>query len=158
MLLAVDGSDCSEAAVHALVEQFRPEDTDVKVVHAVEWLKEMPLCFQFAQGANVGRDITQFCEQSFERARQLVERVAAQLAAKGFRTSTSCPDSDARHAIVDIATTWGADLIMMGSHGRHGFDRIVLGSVAEAIVRRAPCSVEVVRAQPFAQLKATSQP
>jgi nucleotide-binding universal stress UspA family protein len=47
--------------------------------------------------------------------------------------------------ILDEAKTWGADLIVMGSHGRHGLDRLVMGSVAEAVASHAHCSVEVVR-------------
>jgi nucleotide-binding universal stress UspA family protein len=145
VLLAVDGSACSEAAVQAVIDRFRPEDTAVKVLHAVEWMREMPLCFQFAEGPTAGRDITESRSQSFDRARQLVERVAAQLEFKGFRTSVSTPDRDPRHAILDCAREWPANIIVVGSHGRRGLDRLLMGSVAEAVVRHAPCSVEIVR-------------
>jgi nucleotide-binding universal stress UspA family protein len=146
LLLAVDGSACSEAAVQTVIDRFRPEHTDVKVLHAVEWMKEMPLCFQFAEGPTAGQAITDSRNQSFDRARQLVERVAAQLEFKGFRTSVSTPDRDPRHAILDCAREWPANMIVVGSHGRHGIDRLLLGSVAESVVRHAPCSVEIVRA------------
>lgn len=145
VLLAVDGSSCSEAAARMVEERFAPADTEVKVLHAVEWLKEMPLCFQFAQGPDAGRDVVESREQSFERARRLVEAVAVRLEMKGFRTSVSCPDADPRHAIVDEAKAWEADLIVLGSHGRRGLDRLLLGSVAEAVAHHAPCSVEIVR-------------
>jgi len=49
---------------------------------------------------------------------------------------------------VDQAKDWRADLIVLGSHGRSGIKRWILGSVAEAVVRHAPCSVEVARARP----------
>ena len=49
--------------------------------------------------------------------------------------------------IVNTAKAWPADLIVIGSHGRSGLDRVLLGSVAEAVVRQAPCPVLVVRAQ-----------
>ena len=48
VLLAVDGSPCSEEAVRTVLDRFRPEDTQVKVLHAVEWMREMPLCIQYA--------------------------------------------------------------------------------------------------------------
>jgi universal stress protein A len=48
--------------------------------------------------------------------------------------------------IVKAAKEWPADLIVIGSHGRSGFSRILLGSVAEAVIREAPCPVLVVRA------------
>ena len=146
VLLAIDGSEASEAALENVMSGFPADGTDVKVLHAVEWLKEMPLCFQFAQGGNVAHDIVACRNQSFARARQLVEGAATRLALKGFRTSTSTPDADPRHAIVDAARQWPADLIVLGSHGRRGVDRWLLGSVAEAVARHATCSVEIVRA------------
>jgi nucleotide-binding universal stress UspA family protein len=52
---------------------------------------------------------------------------------------------DARDAILSAAKACDADLIVIGSHGRRGLTRLVLGSVAEDVVRRAPCPVLVVR-------------
>jgi nucleotide-binding universal stress UspA family protein len=50
-----------------------------------------------------------------------------------------------RTMILDTAKTWGADLIVLGSHGRRGMDRFLMGSVSEAVAIHAHCSVEVVR-------------
>jgi nucleotide-binding universal stress UspA family protein len=52
---------------------------------------------------------------------------------------------DAKSAILDDAKSWGADLIVMGSHGRRGLERFLVGSVSEAVLRHAHCSVEIVR-------------
>jgi nucleotide-binding universal stress UspA family protein len=145
VLLAVDGSACSEAAVQTVIDRFRPEGAHVKVLHAVEWMREMPLCFQYAYGPAAGEDVVKCRNDSFERARDMVERVSAQLELKGFSTSVSTPDADPRHAIVETARDWPADVIVIGSHGRKGFDRLLLGSVAESVVRHAPCSVDIVR-------------
>lgn len=49
--------------------------------------------------------------------------------------------------IVRTAKEWSADIIVIGSHGRHGIQRALLGSVAEAVMRHAPCPVLVVRAR-----------
>lgn len=145
VLLAVDGSPCSEEAVRTVLDRFRPEDTQVKVLHAVEWMREMPLCFQYAHGPTAGDDVVARRNKSFERARELVERVAAQLEFRGFRPSVATPDADPPRAIVGAAREWPADLIVIGSHGRRGLDRLLLGSVAESVVRHAPCSVSIVR-------------
>lgn len=51
------------------------------------------------------------------------------------------------HEILTTAMEWPADIIVIGSHGRHGIPRALLGSVAEAVVRQARCPVLVVRAQ-----------
>ena len=62
----------------------------------------------------------------------------------------SVVDGDAREAILKAARAVGADLIVMGTHGRRGISRALLGSVAEEVLRRAPCPVLTVReaAQP----------
>jgi nucleotide-binding universal stress UspA family protein len=55
------------------------------------------------------------------------------------------PVGDPRSFILDTAKAWGADLIVLGSHGRHGWDRLLMGSVAESVAFHAHCSVEVIR-------------
>ena len=57
VLLAVDGSACSDMAVQTVIDRFRPENTQVRVLHAVEWMREMPLCFQYAHGPKAGDDV-----------------------------------------------------------------------------------------------------
>ena len=47
--------------------------------------------------------------------------------------------------LLDEAKLWGADLIVLGSHGLHGFERMLLGSVSESVAMHAHCSVEVIR-------------
>ncbi len=51
----------------------------------------------------------------------------------------------AAEVICKVAFAWNADLIIMGSHGRQGFPHFILGSVAEEVIRKSPCSVEVVK-------------
>jgi hypothetical protein len=50
--------------------------------------------------------------------------------------------------IVDYADKWGADLIVVGSHGRRGLKRVLIGTVAEAVAMHSHCSVEVIREEP----------
>lgn len=61
-----------------------------------------------------------------------------------FRVSTEIRAGDARHAILESASEWEPDLTVLGSHGRRGLDRFLLGSVYENVVRQAACSVDVV--------------
>jgi nucleotide-binding universal stress UspA family protein len=65
--------------------------------------------------------------------------------AAGFDTTTAVVPGAACDTIVDAASAWQPDLIVMGSRGRKG-SGFVLGSVSDAVVHRAPCSVEIVRA------------
>jgi len=143
--LAVDRSPCSDAAVREVVDRFVPADTEVRVVHAVEWMREMPSSFQYGQGPSAAHDVVESRNRSFERAEWLVSKVARELESAGFRVSVSTPDADPRHGIIDEARRWEADLVVLGSHGRRGVERFLLGSVAEAVLRHAPCSVQIVR-------------
>jgi nucleotide-binding universal stress UspA family protein len=65
----------------------------------------------------------------------------------GYRVSSgAAPLSDSVHAaILEEASNWGADLIVLGSRGLRGMDRVQLGSVSEAVALHANCSVEVIR-------------
>jgi len=60
--------------------------------------------------------------------------------------TTAVVVDSARDAILDQAEVWGADLIVVGSHGCRGYKRFLLGSVSQAVAAQAKCSVEIVRA------------
>ncbi|MEO8483061.1 MAG: universal stress protein [Acidobacteriota bacterium] len=145
ILLAVDGSPFSDAAVRLIVQHYRSDNVEVQVLHAVDWLRELPDSFRFGEGPTYAQQILERREASFERGRALVARVAGELRAAGFNATTATLDAEARRAIVDTARQWPADLIVIGSHGRTGIDRFLLGSVAESVMRHTPCSVEIVR-------------
>ncbi|WP_437836022.1 universal stress protein [Sorangium sp. So ce1153] len=67
----------------------------------------------------------------------------------GVTWESSVRRGDARRAIVREAARWKADLIIMGTHGRSGISRALLGSVAESVMRSAPCDVLVARPSTF---------
>jgi len=79
------------------------------------------------------------------QANQLITGVAETLLARGLVVETAVHYGEPRSVIVDQAEEWSADLIVVGSHGYTWVKRLLLGSVAQAVVLRAPCSVEVVR-------------
>jgi nucleotide-binding universal stress UspA family protein len=142
ILLAVDDSRFSEAAVASLARFQITPATRVKVLHIVEpqplWIlgEEPPpdLDLQAARDART------------KRAVELLARAAETLRARGASVETVVAEGNPKSKIVDIAAQWPADLIILGSHGWTGLERFLLGSVSEAVVRHAHCSVEVVRA------------
>ncbi len=138
-LLAIDGSKFSETAAQAIAKQFRPQDSEVRVLSVVEPLTTGPTP-QMAPGYYPE------LEDQKREAKILVERTAKMLAEAGFRTSTLVLAGDAKMMILDEAADWKADLIVVGSHGRKGLGRFLLGSVSEAVARHSKCSVEIVRA------------
>jgi nucleotide-binding universal stress UspA family protein len=132
VLLAIDGSKYSEAALQAVLARSRPQDTQVRVLHVLEMI------------ASSGYPIPASRDDR-TRAQKLVDRAAKKLKAAGFKADTMLVEGDARAGIVDCAKEWRADLIVLGSHGRTGLKRFLLGSTSEAVGHHAPCSVEVVR-------------
>jgi nucleotide-binding universal stress UspA family protein len=84
-------------------------------------------------------------EQQAAQLRSLVEKCAQQLRAAGYAVTTAVETGDVRETIIDTASNWYADLTLLGSQGHKGMDRLLLGSVAESVVRHAHCSVLVVR-------------
>jgi nucleotide-binding universal stress UspA family protein len=150
ILLAIDDSDCSAAATYAVIAQFAPQRTDVKVFHVDEWPKGLPTSMAFAEGPAAADSILSLHESRQHAASSLVAGAARQLRRAGFTTTTSVREGDARQAILDCASEWHADLIVLGSHGKRGLDRLILGSVSDGVARHAPCSVEIVRAAPKA--------
>ena len=79
-------------------------------------------------------------ESSVKTATQILER-----AEKKVEATRKLPRGEPRTHILDSAEAWGADLIVVASHGRRGLDRFLMGSVSEAVATYAPCSVEVIR-------------
>lgn len=63
---------------------------------------------------------------------------------------------DPRKVLLEIAKSWPADIIMLGSHGKKGMERLFLGSVSEAVATHAPCTVEVTRVPAFRKAKVTA--
>jgi nucleotide-binding universal stress UspA family protein len=145
IILAIDGSECSAAATRAVLAQFNPKNADVRVVHAINWEHLVPISLQFDRGSEVARAYQTLRDWTARDADALVARAARQLQDAGFSTSIAVQEGEPRRVILDCATAWRADLIVVGSHGKSGLDRLLLGSVSEHIARHAPCSVEIVR-------------
>jgi nucleotide-binding universal stress UspA family protein len=145
ILLAIDESVCSSAAADAVIRQFRPRETEVRVLHVDEWPKGLSISMQFAGGEAAASDLCALHETLHHKNRALVANVASRLESAGFSARAELRAGDASHEIVDAAAEWHPDLIVMGSHGRRGFNRLMLGSVSDHVMRHADCSVEVIR-------------
>lgn len=145
VLLAIDESSCSDAAVDAVVAQFRPSDIDVRVVHVIAWPEELPTPWAYAQGPSAARSVLGGRRELHRRGRELLARAVDRLRRANFRATAKLVEGTAREAIVALAAEWPADTIVIGSHGRTGIQRVLLGSVSSGVVRHATCSVHVVR-------------
>jgi nucleotide-binding universal stress UspA family protein len=137
ILVGIDDSKFSGDVSRAIVTQFRTEHTEVRVLHVLQ--PSAPAPPQMAPGYAPELD------DQKKPARELVERIANELHAAGFKVDPTVEVGDIREKIIDCASDWGADLIVVGSHGRSGIQRFLLGSLAEFVARHAKCSVEIVR-------------
>jgi nucleotide-binding universal stress UspA family protein len=138
ILLAIDESPFSEEAIREVEERFRAPDTTVRVLHVVA--KFVPPA---AALWDAGGSVEAAREEVVSRYQGLVEGVAERLTARGSIAETAIRDGAPGKVIVNEAKEWGADLIVLGSHGHTRLVRMLLGSVAQYVVDHAPCSVEI---------------
>ena len=143
ILLAVDGSVYSAFAVEEVAKRPWPPQSELKVITAAE----IPV--------PVGMDPWAVSPNYFEEldislrkvAQDVIDRALLKLKPleENLKISTEIIQGSPRQVIVDEAENWGADLIVMGSRGLGAWSRLLLGSVSNAVVHHAKCSVEVVR-------------
>jgi nucleotide-binding universal stress UspA family protein len=143
ILVATDFSECSDAAVEqgrALAAAF---DASLHLLHIVTApLHEVWACY--APGAEfltVVRDLE-------VEARRRLEELAASGDLRRDRVVVQTAWGDPSDEILQYAREHQVDLIVCGTHGRRGWDHVVMGSVAERVVRLAPCPVLTAHASP----------
>ncbi|WP_435068850.1 universal stress protein [Haloplanus sp. C73] len=133
-LVPFDGSPQSEAALKFAVSEW-PEAT-----HTLLYVAD-PVTTGFRDRALPGGS-TAWYDNARDRAQDYFDE-AAELTGREFDTRVEV-GSPAR-VIVDVAADGPFDHVILGSHGREGVSRVLLGSVAETVVRRSPVPVTVVR-------------
>lgn len=149
ILIAFDGSECSEAAIEDLSNAGLPEAADVAVLSVAQ--RSSPSAYLTMPGwdgtcDSLARDRAAH-EYDLCEARVLAGQAGEWLRSafpKWHIESEAWVDA-AGPAIVRKARTWRADLIVVGSHGRSGMSRIVLGSISRYVLHHADCSVRVSR-------------
>jgi nucleotide-binding universal stress UspA family protein len=142
ILLAVEDSAYSKEALRSMVSQFKEQDVEVRVLSVVE-----PVSVYISADAfpHFTPQVQEIEEDRKKQANDLVAGVTKQLQQERFKATGVVDVGDAKTKILENASKWGADLIVMGSHGWKGVNRFLLGSVSEAVARHAACSVEIVR-------------
>lgn len=131
ILLAIDSSSASQNVIAEAAARPWPSRTRFCVLHIVDVL-------------GMGRSLAMIDEEK-RSGQALVAAAAEKLVRAGHETSTDILVGFPRKAVLQYAGEWKADFVMVGSHGQSALSRFLLGSVAQAVLRTAPCSVEVVR-------------
>jgi nucleotide-binding universal stress UspA family protein len=138
ILIAVEGNPLAAHAADVGIELARSLGGEVALIHVVD------------PAQNWAPDSGVPAAELIQRAEQDGKRLL-----EGFRQRATCPTPPLEFVevgkpaaeIVKAAKEWPADIIVLASHGRGGVSRLLLGSVAEGVMRHAGCPVLVVRAQ-----------
>jgi nucleotide-binding universal stress UspA family protein len=148
ILVPTDGSACSLAGVRSLAIRPWPAGTIFKVLSVEEPVK-MPMPMEASSLAAVYPPslLEELIVAAHTQAQDGAEAARKILSdsTRGLTVETLMPTGDPRGVILDTSDAWPADLIVLGSHGLRGFDRFLIGSVAESVAIHGRCSVEVIR-------------
>jgi nucleotide-binding universal stress UspA family protein len=141
ILVPLDGSASAQAALRLALRLVDP-DGDIVLVHAIDRTAVVAECV-----TPYGGDPTPALEALEADQRAIFEAGERQVTGAGVRCSTVALDGAAAQGIVAVARERNVDAIAMGTHGRRGFARIVLGSTAAAVLHEAPVPTFVVHEQ-----------
>ena len=147
ILVPVDGSQTSNKALTTALQLAKDFTGQVRLIHVVDGFSGFSgLSGYDMYGAYPG-DLLELMRES---GNKILADAMAMAHAAGVQTDTVLSDKFGERlgeSVVDAAKRWNADLIVIGTHGRHGIGRVLLGSGAEQIIRLAPVPVLVVRSQ-----------
>ena len=144
LLIGVDNSSDSKAAVEAVCNRSWPVGTEVGLLVVVDTVMAVipdpaePSAAKWIEVAD---------KNNWDQVREIFEPLAQRLRSTGLRAEVLIRRGNPADQILEEADTWGADCIFAGAKGTRGIDRLLLGSVSSAVAARAHCSVEVVRQQ-----------
>ena len=142
ILVAVDGSSTSDRALQEAIRLAKDQHAALHIVHVVDMV---PLIWdmEYTDIEAIQRALRQTGRTIIDRARETAQ--SAGIEAEAQLAEIGTPGQRVAGRIVEAATAWPADLLVIGTHGRRGLDHLLLGSIAEGVARLAPMSVLLVR-------------
>lgn len=142
ILVPIDGSETSTLGLAEAIKVAKNQNGMLRLIHVVnEFIMTSPEA-GFAAG--------QVIDALREGGRTILKDAEAKVRTAGVEVDTICEEAIGAQAgahIVQQAKAWRVDLIVMGTHGRRGIRRMVMGSDAEYVVRHTPVPVLLVRRQ-----------
>jgi nucleotide-binding universal stress UspA family protein len=152
ILVAVDESDTSNLALHEAMKLAKEQHAALRLVHVVD---ETPAYMTMDTAFALG----DFQKAMREAGQKVLATCAATARQAGVEVDTKFIVLQTQRicdAIIEEAKRWPADLIVIGTHGRHGFNHLLLGSVAEGVIRLATSPVLAIRG--VEQIRQSSRP
>jgi nucleotide-binding universal stress UspA family protein len=150
ILVPLDFSDPSNAALDVAADLAAKFGSELCLVHVVPMLPKLPATVSIFKEGDYEQELHRNAEQ---RLMRLVQVLAKKSIAARYVTGTA---NDVPMELIRTAEHEKADLIVIASHGVTGWNRFVLGSVAEKVVHLAPCPVLILRAHHDAAQEAPS--
>lgn len=138
ILVAVDFSESSDAALQTAIELSSQYGASLDVVHAFS----LPMPFPAPYEVSVP---DQFLEDAREQAQKKLNAALAKIQDAGLESRAYLAEVPASASIVKLAEDLGSDLLVLGTQGHTGLKHVLLGSVAERSLRHSPCSVLIVK-------------
>ncbi|MBK6651647.1 MAG: universal stress protein [Betaproteobacteria bacterium] len=140
ILVPVDGSSTAANAVEKAIDQARAFGAKLTLVTVIDNYPFTGVGGDFAYGQ------VEYLAAATANANSALENAAAAIQAQGMNCDKRVIEEHVIHeGILDTARELGVDLIVMGSHGRHGLEKLLLGSVTTRVLGRSPVPVLVVR-------------
>ena len=146
ILLAIDGSVFSDRAVEEVARRPWPPGSEVKIVSVIE-PPITPMTEPFVLPTLYWEEAEKAAEEQANEALKHGVKAISSAHGDSLQVSTEILKGYPKQVILDEAERWGSDLIVVGSHGRRGLTRLLLGSVSQAVAAHAGCSVEIVKSR-----------
>ena len=133
-IIAIDSSQCSQAALQAVLVHKWGEDDQVRILTVLDLFETLP-SFSFDK------------EAAMDRARELVECAARRIKQRSPSTEVSAEvlEGHPQTVLKDQCESWKADVIVLGAHGQRSVKHLLLGSVSSSLLLHSPCSVLIVK-------------
>jgi nucleotide-binding universal stress UspA family protein len=144
ILVAVDGSKTSDRALQEAIRLARDQDAALRIIHVID---TAPLSWDMDlnQIQEIQGTLRSIGQSTIEQAQTTTR--SGGITAEARLVEIDIPGTRVASRIADEAKAWPADLLVIGTHGRRGLNHLLLGSVAEGVVRVSPMPVLLVRGE-----------
>ncbi|WP_298135502.1 universal stress protein [Acidiferrobacter sp.] len=140
ILVAIDGSNTSNLALQEAIKIAKEQAARLRLVHVIDVFPFTTVETGLISDAQLG-------EVLFKAGQAIIDEARDEAKKAGLEVETALPENLSHKismVIMDEAKRWGADLVVVGTHGRRGLEHLVLGSVAEGVARAAVLPVLLV--------------
>jgi nucleotide-binding universal stress UspA family protein len=153
ILVALDRSSLSSDVFARALALSRSQESQLMIFYCLNWEAETETSSFLGIGTIADMDLSgtyqrlhhESLQKDMDRIQNWLQNYCQQAASQGISVESDCRIGVPGSSICDVARAWGADLIVLGRRGHRGLSELLLGSVSNYVVHRAPCAVLVVQ-------------